>query len=196
MKKIFTVAIVALCALMVFSCKNNGGKGQEATEGTAVEAEAAECSGCCGECKEGECQGTCEKCAKEGLEKIDAELGAAAEALDEAALAAKGIINASAVEVKPQFNGGDANDFQKWVQENVKYPQAAIDNGEAGRVMVNFIVGKDGKVSDVKVLKGVSEALDAEAVRVIESAPEWTPGAQAGNAVPVSYVMPVVFALK
>ena len=102
----------------------------------------------------------------------------------------------TSVEVKPTFNGGDADAFVKYVQQNLKYPQRAIENEEQGRVTVNFVVDQNGKIQNAKVVKGVSELLDAEALRVINNAPDWTPAKQGGKNVPVTYSIPVVFALR
>jgi TonB family C-terminal domain len=97
------------------------------------------------------------------------------------------------VEVKPTFQGGDAGEFAKWVNENLQYPQAAKDADVQGRVVAQFVVGTDGKVGDVKVLRGVHPDLDAEVVRVISSSPDWTPGFVKGEPVKVTYTFPVVF---
>ena len=100
------------------------------------------------------------------------------------------------IQVKPTFNGGDANEFSKWVNERLKYPEQAKADKAQGRVVLQFTVGADGVVRDVKVLKGVREDLDAEALRVISASPQWGPGMQDGKAVPVTYVFPVVYQLK
>ena len=102
----------------------------------------------------------------------------------------------SLVEVKPTFNGGDANAFSKWVNENLKYPLAAKDAGVQGRVTLQFAVYPDGKVRDTKVLRGVHPDLDAEALRVVSSSPDWTPGYEKGEPVKVTYTFPVIFQLK
>ncbi len=100
----------------------------------------------------------------------------------------------SQVEVKPTFNGDEAGAaFSKWVNENLKYPQAAKDAEVQGRVVAQFVVGSDGKVGDVKILRGVHPDLDAEVVRVISSSPDWTPGYVKGEPVKVTYTFPVVF---
>ena len=99
----------------------------------------------------------------------------------------------SQVEVKPTFQGGNAGEFAKWVNENLKYPQTAKDADVQGRVVAQFVVGSDGKVGDVKVLRGVHPDLDAEVVRVISSSPDWTPGYVKGEPVKVTYTFPVVF---
>lgn len=100
------------------------------------------------------------------------------------------------IEVKPHFNGGDAAEFSKWVNSQLEYPAKAKQDGVQGRVLVQFTVGADGAVRDVKVLRGVSEDLDAEAVRVVSSSPRWEPGMQDGKAVPVSFTFPVVYRLR
>ena len=100
------------------------------------------------------------------------------------------------VQVKPQFDGGDANQFSHWVNQNLKYPQEARGKGLQGRVTLQFTVEKDGSVTGVKVLRGVDPLLDNEAVRVISQSPNWTPGFIDGNPVRVTYNFPVVFQLK
>ena len=99
------------------------------------------------------------------------------------------------VEQKPTFGGGDASEFSKWVTSNLKYPEEAKASKVQGRVTVTFVVDIDGSVKDVKVLRGVNELLDAEAVRVVSASPKWTPGRSKGNPVPVTYTFPVIFKL-
>ena len=94
---------------------------------------------------------------------------------------------------QPGFNGGDANEFSKWVYSQLQYPEECRKAGIAGRVSISFTVGTDGKVTDVQILRGVHEKLDAEAVRVIGMSPEWTPGTEDGKPVPVRFVFPVTF---
>ena len=100
------------------------------------------------------------------------------------------------VEEKPKFQGGDANDFSKWVNSRLNYPDIAKENGVQGRVTLQFTVNADGSVSNVKVLRGVDPSLDAEAVRVVSSSPKWTPGRQRDRAVKVTYTFPVIFQLR
>jgi protein TonB len=100
------------------------------------------------------------------------------------------------VEQKPMFQGGDANAFSKWVNQHLAYPDIAKENGIQGRVTLQFTVGTDGKVSGVKVLRGVDPSLDKEAVRVVSSSPKWTPGKQRDRPVKVTYTFPVIFQLK
>ena len=100
------------------------------------------------------------------------------------------------VEQKPKFNGGSANDFSRWVNQRLKYPEVCIENGVQGRVILNFTVMPDGSLSNISVLRGVDKALDSEAVRVVGSSPKWEPGRQRDRAVPVTYTFPVVFQLR
>jgi len=100
------------------------------------------------------------------------------------------------VEEKPKFNGGDANEFSKWVNQNLVYPEIAKENGVQGRVTMQFTVNPDGSVSNVKVLRGVDSSLDQEAVRVISMSPKWLPGKQRDRAVKVTYTFPVIFQLR
>ena len=100
------------------------------------------------------------------------------------------------VEEKPTFNGGDANQFVKWINENFVYPQGAKDRGVQGRVLVNFKVGTDGQVKDVVVTRKLDPEIDAEAVRVIKSSPAWTVGKQNGVPVEVSYSAPIICKLQ
>ena len=99
---------------------------------------------------------------------------------------------------RPMFlNSADPRAFlDKWVYQYLKYPEAALMEGIQGRVMVDFIIGKDGKVSDVRVVKGVSPELDAEAVKVVSASPKWRPGRRAGEKVRVSMTIPVEFRLE
>ncbi len=100
------------------------------------------------------------------------------------------------VEEKPKFNGGDANEFSKWVGKNLVYPDIAKENGVSGRVMLQFTINPDGSLSNIIVLRGVDESLDKEAVRVVSQSPKWTPGRQRDRAVKVSYTFPVIFQLR
>ena len=100
------------------------------------------------------------------------------------------------VEEKPSFNGGDANEFSKWVNSRLVYPEIAKENGVQGRVTLQFTVNADGSVSNVKVLRGVDSSLDKEAVRVVSSSPKWKPGKQRDRAVKVTYTFTVIFQLS
>ena len=100
------------------------------------------------------------------------------------------------VQIKPKFQGGDANTFAKWVSEHLSYPDDARDAGISGRVTVQFRVDENGQLRDAKVIRGVYPSLDAEAVRVIASSPKWTPGRNSDKPVSVTYIFPVIFKLK
>ncbi|RPH33367.1 MAG: energy transducer TonB [Bacteroidales bacterium] len=100
------------------------------------------------------------------------------------------------VEEMPSFGSGDANEFRAWVAQNMKYPEVAAENGIQGRVFVQFVIEPDGRLSNVRVIRGVDPALDKEAVRVIESSPRWNAGKQRGKPVRVSYTFPITFVLQ
>ena len=99
---------------------------------------------------------------------------------------------------RPTFlNSADVAPFmEKWVYANLKYPEDAVREGIQGRVMVDFIIDKDGKVTDVRVVRGVDPELDAEAMRVISASPKWRPGRMNGQKVRTSVTVPVEFRLK
>ncbi|MGN0234746.1 MAG: energy transducer TonB [Paludibacteraceae bacterium] len=100
------------------------------------------------------------------------------------------------VETMPEFPGGQQALF-KYLNENVKYPVIAQENGIQGRVICQFVVNKDGSIVDVEVVRSGGDAsLDKEAVRVIKSMPKWKPGKQRGKAVRVKYTVPVNFRLQ
>jgi TonB family protein len=101
----------------------------------------------------------------------------------------------SVVEQMPEFPGGDKG-FHQFIADNVKYPAEAKEKGIRGIVYVNFIVEPDGSVSDIKVLRGIGGGCDEEAVRVVKSMPKFKPGIQNGEAVRVSYTVPVIFRLE
>ena len=99
------------------------------------------------------------------------------------------------VEQMPQFPGGDAA-LMKYLMMNIKYPANAAKNDIEGRVIVQFVVEKDGQIGEVKVVRSVDEELDAEAVRVVKALPKFTPGRQDGKAVAVWYTLPISFKLQ
>jgi len=99
------------------------------------------------------------------------------------------------VEQMPQFPGG-TKELMTFLSENVRYPETAHKAGVQGRVIANFIVEKDGSITEAKIVKSVSPELDAEALRVINSMPKWIPGMQNGEAVRVKYTIPVTFQLQ
>lgn len=99
------------------------------------------------------------------------------------------------VESMPSFPGGDAALF-KYLNDNIKYPVIAQESGIQGRVICQFVVNRDGTIVDIEVVRSVDKSLDAEAVRVIERMPRWTPGKQRGKTVRVKYTLPVNFRLQ
>jgi len=99
------------------------------------------------------------------------------------------------VENQPEFPGGNAA-MMKFLSDNIKYPVIAQENGIQGRVICNFVVERDGGITDVQVVRGVDPSLDREAIRVIQQMPRWTPGKQRGQAVRVRFTLPVVFRLQ
>lgn len=99
-----------------------------------------------------------------------------------------------AVEQQPEFPGGTAA-LMKWLGNNVRYPQMALENGISGRVIVKFVVEKDGSVSGVTLVRGVDKDLDREAIRVVKSMPKWQPGKNNGQAVRCYFNLPVNFKL-
>lgn len=193
MRKIYV--LMAVAAIAMVGCKNNGGKK------AAAPAEAEEAPAAVSESMNKAIE------AIEAAEEVDAR-----EAIEKLAAAqSKGLVESvaeileknpdavipfAAVENKPGFNGGDANDFSKWVSENIQYPQDAIDSKIEGRVILQFTVSKEGDVKDVEVLRGVNELLDAEAVRVVSASPKWEAGSQNGVPVAVKYTFPVIFRLN
>lgn len=97
------------------------------------------------------------------------------------------------VEQQPQFPGGSVNE---WLADHIKYPVVAAENGISGRVVVQFVVERDGSVSQVRVVRGVDPSLDKEAQRVTSSMPKWIPGKQNGQAVRSRFTVPVTFRLQ
>ena len=99
------------------------------------------------------------------------------------------------VENMPDFPGGQAA-LMQYLAKNIKYPTIAQENGTQGRVIIQFVVERDGSISDVHVARGVDPYLDKEAVRVVKSMPKWLPGKQNGKAVRVKFTVPVMFRLQ
>lgn len=104
------------------------------------------------------------------------------------------ILNMGMVEQKPSFPGGDS-EMYKWISNNLVYPSAAAEEGVSGKVSVQFVVEKDGSLTNVKVIRGKHSALDQEAVRVIRKMPKWIPGRNNGAPVRVIYMLPITFKL-
>ena len=99
------------------------------------------------------------------------------------------------VENMPEFPGGDRG-LMKYIQNNVKYPPIAREYNITGKVYVSFIVDKSGSVTNVKIVRGVDENLDAEAMRVVKSLPKYKPGKQRGKSVRVMFTIPINFTLN
>ena len=99
------------------------------------------------------------------------------------------------VEQMPMFPGGDAA-LMQYLSSNIHYPAVAAENGVQGRVVVGFVVERDGSITDVNVMRSVDPSLDREAMRVVKNMPRWTPGKQNGSAVRVKYQVPVMFRLQ
>ena len=100
------------------------------------------------------------------------------------------------VEQKPTFRGEDANKFAAWVNSRVVYPEIAKENGIEGRVVLQFTIGTDGRLQDLKVLSSPDETLSKESLRVVSGSPKWEPGRQRDRAVKVSYTFPVIYRLR
>ncbi len=99
------------------------------------------------------------------------------------------------VEEMPEFPGGELA-LRKFIAQSIKYPVIAQENGIQGKVYVNFVVDRDGSVTNAKIARGVDPSLDKEAMRVVNSLPKWKPGKQRGKAVKVSYTVPINFVLQ
>lgn len=99
-------------------------------------------------------------------------------------------------ETMPSFQGGDLNTFRAWVQQNVRFPQIALENGIQGRVVLSFVIEKDGRLTNIQVLQTPDRSLSEEAVRVLSKSPKWTPGKQRNQVVRVKYTLPVDFRVQ
>lgn len=99
------------------------------------------------------------------------------------------------VEENPGFPGGEEGRY-KFLQENLKYPQIAKESGISGKVFVQFVVERNGSITDIKVIKGIGGGCDEEAIRVVKAMPKWTPGKQRGKAVRTQFIMPLNFVLQ
>ncbi len=100
------------------------------------------------------------------------------------------------VEEAPEFINGGMAGLMQYLSKNIKYPTIAQENGTQGRVVVQFVVNRDGSIVDAKVMRGVDPYLDKEALRVINSMPKWKPGKQRGKAVRCRFTVPVMFRLQ
>jgi protein TonB len=141
--------------------------------------------------------------APEAISVADVVGSDEAEGIDIADLEAHKIVMADgepvfpvgSVEQNPAFPGG-MEALYKWINHELRYPAAAQEMGIAGRVVVQFVVGRDGRIRDVTLLRGIDPSLDEEALRVVAKMPVWIPGKQGGREVAVRYVLPVVFRIK
>ena len=98
------------------------------------------------------------------------------------------------VEQMPEYPGGIPA-MMEFIKDNIKYPESLKESAIQGRVVVQFVISETGEIGDVKVVRSIDPALDAEAVRVVKSMPRWKPGVQDGKTVSVKYTMPVMFRL-
>jgi protein TonB len=99
------------------------------------------------------------------------------------------------VEIMPQFPGGE-KEMTKFIKNNMKYPSLAAENGISGTVIVNFVIDRDGRITRIKVVRGVGGGCDEEAIRVLNLMPLWTPGKQGGKAVLVSFTLPFKYMIQ
>ena len=99
-------------------------------------------------------------------------------------------------ETMPSFQGGDLNAFRAWVQQNVRFPQIALENGIQGRVVLSFVIEKDGRLTNIQVLQSPDRSLSDEAIRVLSKSPKWSPGKQRNQVVRVKYTLPVDFRVQ
>ena len=100
------------------------------------------------------------------------------------------------VEEMPSFQGGDITKFRNWVQGKVRYPQIAQENNITGRVLLQFVIEKDGSLTNIQVIQTPDSSLSDEAIRVLKTSPKWTPGKQRNQNVRVKYTLPVDFRIQ
>lgn len=100
------------------------------------------------------------------------------------------------VEVKPKFQGDEANQFVVWVNSRIKYPEEAFKNNIEGTVLIGFIIDAEGNLKDIKSIRAVNQILIDEAIRVIKESPKWTPGKDKGKNVAVPYQVPIIFKMQ
>lgn len=138
---------------------------------------------------------TAEMKAAEAAELAKAEAKAEAKASDATAPAdtTKNVVY-DITETLPQFPGGQGV-MMKYLAANIKYPASAVKAKKQGRVIVSFVIQKDGSVTNARIVRSVDPELDAEALRIVKAMPNWTPGTQDGKPVNVRYTIPVVFSL-
>ena len=100
------------------------------------------------------------------------------------------------VEQMPSFMGGDLLTFRNWVMSKLRYPQIAQENGITGRVLLMFVIERDGSLTNIQVIQTPDSSLSDEAIRVLKTSPKWTPGKQRNQAVRVKYTLPVDFRIQ
>lgn len=105
-------------------------------------------------------------------------------------------VDYNAIEFKPKFMGGDASDFAKHIASKLVYPPMAAENGVQGRVILRFTIDKTGKVVNIKTLRAEDPLLEAEAVRLVKTAPDWQPGYLGGKPINVTFTFPITFRLQ
>lgn len=104
-------------------------------------------------------------------------------------------VNMAMVEQKATFPGGDAA-LYKWLSTQINYPADAAEAGITGRVIVSFVIEKDGSISNARVVRSIHPSLDAEAIRIVKTMPKWIPGKNNGQTVRVEYTLPISFKLQ
>ncbi len=99
-------------------------------------------------------------------------------------------------ETMPSFMDGNLETFRTWVMQNVKFPQIALENNLQGRVVLSFVIDKDGRLTNIEVLQSPDRSLSEEAIRVLSKSPKWSPGKQRNQTVRVKYTLPVEFRVQ
>lgn len=130
-----------------------------------------------------------------GAQPIDASAGTGNGSGSLAASTGEEIVATEFLEKYPEFPGGQSA-FAKYLGRNLRYPYAAVENNITGRVLVSFIIEKNGELSDIKVVRGIGGGCDEEAIRVLKKSPPWSPGKQNGRLVRVAYTVPIYFQLN
>ena len=100
------------------------------------------------------------------------------------------------IEDQPLFQGKDVSSFRVWISNNLDYPEIAKENGIQGRVTIQFVIDKNGNMTDIEILASPDRSLSEEAIRILKTSPQWTPGKQRGRPVPVKFAIPVDFRLQ
>lgn len=183
MKKVLSILVMAIVVITIQSCAGKTDKKAESESTANIEQTKAE------------------RAAFWEKEKVERAELRRIELLNLAELSptyqdAKGNLVYVVAEVDPSFSGGDKA-MMKFIRDNLKFPEDALERGDEGTVFVDFIIGKNGMVREVEILDTKSQEIDQslqdEAVRVISSMPAWSPGSQQGEAVNVKYSIPITF---